>query len=130
MAYAYWKAGRMDDVAVFDLFFRKNPFGGEFTVFAGLTECLEFLKRFKYSDCGKLRLSRVTLFFQMQFYIIKRAVFKMLHVLTIFFVSDIDYLRRALPPNVEEEFFTYMKQLTPKDVTIYAIKEGSVAFPR
>ena len=54
----------------------------------------------------------------------------MLHVLTIFFVSDIDYLRRALPPNVEEEFFTYMKQLTPKDVTIYAIKEGSVAFPR
>ena len=69
MAYAYWKAGRMDDVAVFDLFFRKNPFGGEFTVFAGLTECLEFLKRFKYSDCGKLRLPKVTLPFQMHFYI-------------------------------------------------------------
>ena len=45
-------------------------------------------------------------------------------------ISDIEYLRNALPPNVEEEFFTYMKQLNPNDVTIYAIKEGSVVFPR
>ena len=45
-------------------------------------------------------------------------------------ILDIEYLRNALPPNVEEEFFTYMKQLNPNDVTIYAIKEGSVVFPR
>ena len=134
MAYAYWKAGRVEDIAVFDLFFRKNPFGGEFTVFAGLTECLEFLKRFKYSDCGKLILLCVTfpgkMLYLIRLKILKKSIFLLYKLIIFVFVSDIEYLRKALPSNVEEEFFTYMKQLTPKDVTIYAIKEGSVAFPR
>ena len=94
MAYAYWKAGRMEDQAVFDLFFRKSPFNGEFTIFAGLTECLIFLENFKYSE------------------------------------TDIAYLRTILPTNVEEEFYTYLENLTPKDITFNALPEGTVAFPR
>lgn len=62
MAYAYWKAGKTNDLAIFDLFFRKNPFQGEFTIFAGLEECLKFLKKFCYSDSGTYDLITLYLF--------------------------------------------------------------------
>lgn len=52
MAYAYWKNGKRDDQAVFDLFFRRNPFRGEFTVFAGLEQCVGLLQRFSFSESG------------------------------------------------------------------------------
>lgn len=31
----------------FDLYFRRNPFGGEYTVFAGLEECIRLIANFK-----------------------------------------------------------------------------------
>lgn len=53
MAYAYWKSGKMDDRAIFDLFFRRNPFQGEFTLFAGLEECVKLLQNFRFSESGE-----------------------------------------------------------------------------
>ncbi|ONK71010.1 uncharacterized protein A4U43_C04F3790 [Asparagus officinalis] len=50
MAYAYWKAGKHQERAVFDLFFRRNPFGGEYTIFGGLEECIRFIANFKFTE--------------------------------------------------------------------------------
>jgi len=50
MAQAYWRTGNYRDQATFEMFFRKNPFGGEFTIFGGLTEALNVVKNFKYTD--------------------------------------------------------------------------------
>lgn len=94
MAYAYWKSGKIDAHAVFDLFFRKNPFNGEFTIFAGLEECLKFLQKFHFSE------------------------------------SDIQYLHQILPASIEEEFYQYLKSLTAKNICLYAVREGTVVFPR
>ena len=50
MAYAEWKAKRADENAVMEAYFRKAPFKGCFTIFAGLDEVLLFLKNYKFTE--------------------------------------------------------------------------------
>jgi len=49
MAYGYWKHGREAEEAVFNLFFRKTPFGGGYAVAAGLAPLVEYLRGFRFS---------------------------------------------------------------------------------
>lgn len=49
MAYGHWKTGRTEDEAVFHLFFRKNPFQGNYALACGLQDVIEFLEDFHFS---------------------------------------------------------------------------------
>lgn len=50
MAYSYWKSGKADQEAVFELFFRKPPFQCGFTVAAGLAPAIDFLGAFCFTE--------------------------------------------------------------------------------
>ena len=48
-----------------------------------------------------------------------------------YFLSlDIQYLKQILPATTEPEFFTFLQSLDANSITVYAIPEGSVVFPR
>jgi len=49
MAQGYWKKG-MNNRAVFEMYFRRNPFSGGFSVFAGLGTLLEKLMSFAFQS--------------------------------------------------------------------------------
>jgi len=48
MSYAEWKADRHMTPCVFEMYFRKCPFKGNYAIFAGLDECVRFLQTFKF----------------------------------------------------------------------------------
>jgi nicotinate phosphoribosyltransferase len=50
MAYGYWKTGRAQMPAVFQLYFRSNPFQGGYCVVAGLADVIAWLKAFRFSE--------------------------------------------------------------------------------
>ena len=57
MVESYWADGIHERRAVFEVYFRKMPFGNGYAVFAGLERVLDYLKNFKFtlSDLAYLR---------------------------------------------------------------------------
>ena len=62
MAYAYWKNGLQDRHAVFQLFFRKHPFGGGYALCAGTAIALEYIENFHFEEDDLSYLEGLKLF--------------------------------------------------------------------
>ena len=60
MSQAYFNAGKKDEIAVFDAFFRKNPLGGGYGVMGGVDRIIDFIKnaRFTEDDINYLRSTK------------------------------------------------------------------------
>ncbi|RLQ91580.1 nicotinate phosphoribosyltransferase [Planomicrobium sp. Y74] len=59
MVEAYWADGMHERKAVFELFFRKLPFGNGYAIFAGLERVLEYLRNFKFSETDLAYLKEI-----------------------------------------------------------------------
>lgn len=50
MSQAYFKAGKKDEIAVFDAFYRKNPLDGGYGLMGGVDKIIDFIKNIKFSS--------------------------------------------------------------------------------
>jgi nicotinate phosphoribosyltransferase len=50
MAYGYWKSGKAEQEAVFNLYFRKHPFQGGYTVACGLSSVIDYLNEYRVDE--------------------------------------------------------------------------------
>jgi nicotinate phosphoribosyltransferase len=50
MAYGYWRSGKVEDEAVFHLFFRKAPFRGGYAIAAGLADAIRYLQSLTFGE--------------------------------------------------------------------------------
>lgn len=50
MAYGYWKSGKAEQEAVFNLYFRKHPFQGGFTIACGLSSVIDYLNEYRIDE--------------------------------------------------------------------------------
>ncbi len=149
MAYGYWKSGKHKDKAVFDLFFRKNPFGGEFTIFAGLEEVIRSLHAFRFTDQDIAYLHHGA-------YKQKAELQRCFEVgLENGFIRETpkgleefrfdrwgigsweptgypeeDLMVPAPLPACEPGFFDWLKDIDCSELKIYAVPEGTIVFPR
>ena len=50
MAQTYFDDGKKDEQLYFDIFFRKNPFEGGYTISGGLNETIDYIKNFHFDE--------------------------------------------------------------------------------
>lgn len=50
MAQTYFDEGKKDEIGYFDVFFRKNPFNGGYTLSGGLIEIIDFINNFHFDE--------------------------------------------------------------------------------
>ncbi|QZE13281.1 nicotinate phosphoribosyltransferase [Halosquirtibacter laminarini] len=50
MSQAFFLSGKGNSQVSFDYFYRTNPFGGGYLIFAGLSDAIELVKRFNFSE--------------------------------------------------------------------------------
>ena len=50
MANGYFETGMTDDIAYFDMFFRRVPDGGGYAIMAGVEQMVDYLKKLKFTD--------------------------------------------------------------------------------
>lgn len=50
MAQTYFNEGEKEKKTYFDVFFRKNPFEGGYTIMGGVDEIIEYIKNFKFEE--------------------------------------------------------------------------------
>ena len=50
MANGYFESGMADDIAYFDMFFRRVPDGGGYAIMAGLEQLIDYLKNLRFTD--------------------------------------------------------------------------------
>ena len=97
MAQAFFESGRGQDEAVFNVFFRENPFDGGYAVACGTGQIAELVENFRFDS------------------------------------ASVDYLAGLEAPGggkmFEPAFLEWLAGFTP-DVTIHAVREGDVVFPR
>lgn len=149
MAYGYWKNGKHEERAVFDLFFRKNPFGGEFTIFAGLEEVLRSLRSFQFSDAdirflrsgAVLEKSELQLLFERGLTdgLIRENAGGTerlrLDPWGAEFWDPVEYPKddvRVEAPlgSCEPAFFDWLKNVDCSELKVFSLPEGTIAFPR
>ena len=50
MAQTYFESDKKDEQVYFDVFFRKNPFEGGYTISGGLDNIIDYIQNFKIED--------------------------------------------------------------------------------